>query len=82
MILRLQREEKLLRKLANNVFVCKRCGAKVAKQTDVFQMNEEGVQSAYCNPAGAIHETITLHKAQSLVLDNAPPSSEYSWFPG
>ncbi|KAG8041068.1 hypothetical protein G9C98_002056 [Cotesia typhae] len=81
-ILRLQREEKLLRKLANNVFVCKRCGAKVAKQTDVFQMNEEGVQSAYCNPAGAIHETITLYKAQSLVLDNAPPSSEYSWFPG
>ncbi|XP_044598142.1 protein cereblon isoform X1 [Cotesia glomerata] len=81
-ILRLQREEKLLRKLANNVFVCKRCGAKVAKQTDVFQMNEEGVQSAYCNPAGAIHETITLHKAQSLVLDNTPPSSEYSWFPG
>ncbi|XP_008558965.1 protein cereblon isoform X2 [Microplitis demolitor] len=81
-IFRLQREEKLLRKLANNIFVCKRCGAKVARQTDVFQMNEEGVQSAYCNPAGAIHETITLHKAQSLVLDNAPASTEYSWFPG
>lgn len=45
-------------------------------------MNMEGLQSAYCNPQGAIHETLTLYRADNLVLRREPPSTDCSWFPG
>ncbi|XP_015108351.1 protein cereblon isoform X1 [Diachasma alloeum] len=81
-IQRLQVEVKLLAKLQEKLFVCSDCRTVIAKQVDVFPMNTEGIQSAYCNPHGAIHETVTVHRAQSLVLRQDPPSTECSWFPG
>lgn len=46
-------------------------------------MAKGNVNVNYCNPAGYIHETLTVHKT----LENAAkivdrPSTEFSWFPG
>lgn len=46
-------------------------------------MAKGNVNANYCNPAGYIHETLTVHK---IVDDSARiverPSTEFSWFPG
>ena len=44
-------------------------------------MSQEGPQSAYVNPSGHVHETLTLYKAKSIRTVGAS-STEYSWFPG
>lgn len=77
---RLQWEIKYLVK--DRVFTCFLCDKFIGKQSDIFPMSKEGPQSAYCNPAGVIHETVTLYKAQGLVLSREAPCTEYSWFPG
>lgn len=46
-------------------------------------MAKGNVNANYCNPAGYIHETLTVHKT----LENSTrlverPSTEFSWFPG
>ena len=45
-------------------------------------MNKESLQAAYCNPGGAVHETITLYRVTNVSLSREPPSIEASWFPG
>ena len=77
---RLQREIKYL--INDRVFVCCNCNIFIGKQSDMFPMNKEGPQTAYCNSGGIIHETVTLYKAQGLALSRGGPTSEYSWFPG
>ena len=47
----------------------------------MFSMSQEGPQSAYVNPGGHVHETLTLTKAKSLTLVGSS-STEFSWFPG
>lgn len=79
---RLQLEAKLLSKLQEKLLICSLCRTVIAKFADVLPMNTEGLQTAYCNPAGAIHETVTCHTAQSLALRPDPPSTLCSWFPG
>lgn len=64
-------------------FNCKRCKTKIAVYNDIFAMAKGNVNANYCNPAGYIHETLTVQKT----LDNAVrmvdrPSTEFSWFPG
>lgn len=66
----------------DRIFTCFLCNEYIGKQSDVFPMSKEGPQSAYCNPAGVIHETVTLYKARGLVLSREAPCAEYSWFPG
>ncbi|XP_012267633.2 protein cereblon [Athalia rosae] len=66
----------------DRLLTCSSCDDFIGKQSDVFPMNKEGPQSAYCNPAGIIHETVTLYKAQGLILNDEVPQTEYSWFPG
>lgn len=77
---RLQREIKYL--IKDRVFVCCHCNKFIGLQSDMFPMNKEGPQSAYCNSGGIIHETVTLYKAQGMILSREGPSSEYTWFPG
>ena len=38
--------------------------------------------TAYLNPGGIIHETLTVYKLKNFILAKAPPSEEFSWFPG
>lgn len=77
---RLQKEINYLEK--DRCFVCNECNLLIGKQSDMFPMSREGPQSTFCNSGGIIHETVTLYKAEGLVLIGDEPSSEYSWFPG
>lgn len=64
-------------------FNCKRCKTKIAVYNDIFAMAKGNVNANYCNPAGYIHETLTVHKTlenSTTLVDR--PSTEFSWFPG
>ena len=60
---------------------CFNCGEEVAHQDDIFSMSQEGPQSAYVNPSGHVHETLTLYTVKGIRTVGAS-STEYSWFPG
>ncbi|XP_051160441.1 protein cereblon [Leptopilina boulardi] len=77
---RLQKELNYL--IKDRCFVCNKCNLFIGKQSDMFPMNREGPQGTYCNLGGFLYETVTLYKAQGLILSGNEPSSEYSWFPG
>ena len=64
-------------------FDCKRCKTQVSSYADIFAMAKGNVNANYCNPAGYIHETLTVHKTieGSLRLVDRP-STDFSWFPG
>jgi cereblon len=64
-------------------FICKRCRNKIAIYNDIFAMSKDSVNANYCNPAGYIHETLTVTKTLDgavRMVDRA--SVEFSWFPG
>lgn len=64
-------------------FSCKRCRTRIASYSDIFAMARGNVNANYCNPAGYIHETLTVHKTiddSARIVDR--PSTEFSWFPG
>lgn len=79
-IQRLQAERKCV--VLDQVFVCRTCDVNIAKAPDICSMSKDGPQSAYCNPDGHIHETITFCRAKHLKLTDFEPSTECSWFPG
>ncbi|XP_075228978.1 protein cereblon-like isoform X2 [Lycorma delicatula] len=60
---------------------CTNCSNIVGHQKNVFAMSVEGPQGTYVNPDGYLHETVTLSKAQGLVV-SGHSSTRYSWFPG
>jgi len=60
---------------------CRICRSQICQKADVFSMCAQGFMSAYMNPHGHIHETLTVYKAKNLNLIGRP-STEYSWFPG
>uniref|UniRef100_A0A182SR45 Protein cereblon n=1 Tax=Anopheles maculatus TaxID=74869 RepID=A0A182SR45_9DIPT len=64
-------------------FICKRCESEIANYDDMFAMSKQGVQTSYCNPAGYVHDTLTVHKTkENSTLPVERPSTNYSWFPG
>ncbi|KAE8743794.1 hypothetical protein FOCC_FOCC009571 [Frankliniella occidentalis] len=65
-----------------SILCCRNCNQTIANQQDVFSMSAEGLQGTYVNPHGFVHDTITIRKANGIVLQNQPPSTEFSWFPG
>lgn len=78
----IQRLRWLLSVLQKYLFLCcTRCKAKICHKEDIFSMSVSGCQATYVNPAGCVHETLTVLKAESLSL-NGRPSTEFSWFPG
>ncbi|XP_043289838.1 protein cereblon-like [Venturia canescens] len=81
-ISRLQYAAKALSTLGRKSFVCAICRQAIGKHTDIVPMNKKGLQEAYCNPYGAIHETVTLSNTTNVVLSVDPPSTVCSWFPG
>ena len=65
-------------------FLCKRCKNKIAIYNDIFAMSKDAVNANYCNPAGYVHETLTVNKtfeASAVELVDRP-STDFSWFPG
>lgn len=65
-----------------SILCCRYCNQAIADQQDVFSMSAEGMQATYCNVYGYVYETVTIHKARGMRLQNAAPSTDYSWFPG
>ncbi|CAG9798337.1 unnamed protein product [Chironomus riparius] len=64
-------------------FLCKRCKNKISIYNDIFAVSKGAVNVNYCNPAGYIHETLTVMKTfESAVKLVDKPSTEFSWFPG
>lgn len=68
--------------LKDKIYVCVNCESFIGRQSHMFPMNKEGPQGTYVNPGGVIHETITFYHVQGVMLSDAAPSTEYSWFPG
>ncbi|XP_060606164.1 protein cereblon-like [Ruditapes philippinarum] len=64
-----------------SVLSCKDCNEQIADMSNVFSMSVSGPLSAYVNPGGHVHETVTVHQAINLNLIGRP-STEHSWFPG
>ncbi|KAK3914097.1 Protein cereblon [Frankliniella fusca] len=65
-----------------SILCCNHCSQTIASQQDVFSMSAEGLQGTYVNSHGFVHDTITIRKATGVLLQNRPPSTEFSWFPG
>ncbi|XP_050419400.1 protein cereblon [Patella vulgata] len=63
------------------VLQCKYCNAPIANKNDVFSMAVEGPMGAFVNPAGHVHETLTIYNVQNIQLIGRS-STEHSWFPG
>jgi cereblon len=64
-------------------FKCKRCNNSIAVYADIFAMAKGNVNANYCNPAGYIHETLTVQKTIENALRLVDrPSTDFSWFPG
>ncbi|CAF1093738.1 unnamed protein product [Didymodactylos carnosus] len=62
-------------------FLCRRCFADICENEDIFSMSVQGLMSAYVNPHGQIHETLTVYKGKNLKVIG-PRTLEHSWFPG
>jgi len=60
---------------------CCNCGIKICSREDMFSMSIEGPLQNYVNPAGHVHETLTVYKASNLRLFGRS-STDQSWFPG
>mgnify|MGYP002637316760 CR=1 FL=1 len=64
---------------------CNSCTAPIANQREMFSFGADGAVNAYVNPAGAVHETLTVKAVASKtcsLLFVGSPSTEHSWFPG
>ena len=64
---------------------CRRCGAAICAENDVFSVpGAAGVNAAYVNPHGAVHQTVTLRKvvSENVQLENSRSTLEDTWFPG
>jgi hypothetical protein len=62
---------------------CRRCRQPLCAQRDVFTASRSGAMGVYANPAGWLHQTLTVCKLVAApVLDDAPPSTDSSWFRG
>jgi len=79
-ILRLRRQIELMSKCTTTL-ACIQCGANITDKGELFSLSQKGPTSAYVNPGGHVHETVTFYKAKNLSLTGRP-STEYSWFPG
>lgn len=79
-ISRLQMEIKYL--VNDKIFVCNQCDAKIGKRSNMLTMSVDGPLGIYCNPAGVIHDIVTLSQAQGLMLSSRTVSLEFTWFQG
>jgi cereblon len=70
----------LLRNFTN--ISCRVCSIQFCTKHDVFSISKQGFMSAFLNPSGIVHETLTVFKLKNFTLTNSRPSTQHSWFPG
>lgn len=70
----------LLRDFTN--ISCRKCDMVFCTKHDVFSISKQGFMSAYLNPGGVVHETLTVFKLKNFSMTNARPSLQNTWFPG
>ncbi|GLE00223.1 hypothetical protein PINS_up008950 [Pythium insidiosum] len=72
----------LLSLLHEDIF-CVRCGSKLSKSDEIFSMSQDGTTGTFVNPAGFVHQIMTLKAIQrERVFVDPNRSTEDSWFPG
>lgn len=71
---------KLLRQFTN--ISCRLCLNQFCTKADVFSISKQGFMSAFLNPGGVVHETLTVYKIKNFHIMNTRPSTQHSWFPG
>lgn len=76
---RLRWELSLLEKYS--VLCCSECKVKICERDDIFSMSVQGPQGTYVNPAGYVHDTLTVYKCENITLVGRS-STDHSWFPG
>lgn len=86
-VYRLKLELDLLRTTAGRKLCCAGCENALAKKTAVFSVpGAEGTVGNYSNPAGIIHQTLTLRELmdgeEEAVFLEGEAESEDSWFLG
>ena len=57
---------------------CKACQSELADEQDVFSATKEGPVGAYINPAGFLHEIVTLRAVRGISL-TGPAVAQASW---
>jgi len=89
-VYRLRKEIKLLKDTAESKLCCAECENPLARKAAVFSVpGAEGTVGAYSNPAGIVHQTLTLRELlegedegeEGVVLEGEP-EREDSWFEG
>jgi len=62
---------------------CSSCSAPLSALASLVAMSDEGAGGAYCNPAGLVHDVLTVGEVfPNAVALEGEPSAEFSWFPG
>ena len=62
---------------------CSSCSAPLSALASLVAMSDEGAGGAYCNPAGLVHDVLTVGEGfPNAVALEGEPSAEFSWFPG
>ena len=62
---------------------CSSCSAPLGALASLVAMSDEGAGGAYCNPAGLVHDVLTVGEVfPNAVALEGEPSAEFSWFPG
>ncbi|KAL3316723.1 hypothetical protein Ciccas_004630 [Cichlidogyrus casuarinus] len=64
---------------SSSMVVCRSCNNLVTAMSEVICLAREGGIGTYVNPAGAMHEVITVASASVKTVGN--PSTDFSWFP-
>ncbi|KAA3677271.1 cereblon [Paragonimus westermani] len=63
--------------------VCVGCDANITSNRDIICLAQEGSFQTYVNPAGVLHDMVTVSQvAQDAIMLVGSASEEYSWFPG
>lgn len=78
---RLRRAIQLVR--GTSRLACASCGRTICAPADVFEMAAEGHVATFVNPAGVIHDTMTVRcVAPGAARVDPEAFTEHSWFPG
>ena len=62
---------------------CKSCDRQISSLSKVISMSDDGPSSSYCNPAGIVHDLLTVSNVhRNTVALEGTPTADFSWFPG